>query len=493
MSAFLVDLQSISSELILTFFALFILLVNIFIPEEKRRIIVYLSSLGIFGSFIILFLQPQSETIFLGSLSIDKFSLFFKAVILIGTFLVILISVRFFEHEEFHRGEYYFFLLLTTVGLMFMVSAVDLISLYVSFELMAISCYILAGFLKKDLRSNEAGMKYFILGTFSSGIFLFGLSFLFGLTGSTSFQKIGQVLSQTGVNPILILTMLVLASALFFKIAAVPFHMWIPDVYEGAPTPVTAYLSVAPKAACFAIFIRLFLETLPVIKVEWQTLIAWVALITMTYGNIAALTQKSVKRMFAYSSIAHAGYLLIGLAAGGEFGLWGMLYYLLVYTFMNIGAFSIILFLKKTKSTTNYQLPITKNGGQFGENIDDFNGLAQKAPLLSAIIVIILLSLTGIPPTGGFISKLYIFSAAINQKLYWLAVAGVLNSVVSLYYYFRLGMAIYFKDPDKEVKYSPSRALILALTIIGLAILVLGIYPRPFVWLAKTSIVNFIN
>ncbi|MCP2605000.1 NADH-quinone oxidoreductase subunit N [Candidatus Aminicenantes bacterium AH-873-B07] len=474
---FLIDLQSISSELILSAFALLILVISPFIKEEKKKFIIYLSIFGLIASFMALFIQPRKARLFWETLTTDKFSIYFKALFLIATFLVILISKRFFEHEMYHKAEYYFFLLLTTVGLMFMVSAVDLISLYVSFELMAISCYVLAGFLKRNLRSNEAGMKYFVLGAFSSGILLFGFAFLFGLTGVTGYREIAQSLANKGVNSFLIIAMLTLAGALFFKIAAVPFHMWTPDVYEGAPTPVTAYLSVAPKAASFAIFIRLFLEVLPLLKNEWQTLIAWISLFTMTYGNIAALTQKNVKRMFAYSSIAHAGYLLIGLAAGGDFGIWGMLYYLLVYTFMNIGAFGIIIFMKKKE--------------HFGEEFADFNGLAQRAPYLSAIIIVILLSLTGIPPTGGFIAKVYIFSAAVKQKLYWLAVAGVLNSVISLYYYFRLGMAMYFKEPESEAPYSPSPSLLLAISIIGLGILLLGIYPHPFASLAKISALPF--
>ncbi|MCP2520769.1 NADH-quinone oxidoreductase subunit N [Candidatus Aminicenantes bacterium AC-708-M15] len=479
--SYLIDLKSISSELILSLFAVLILVISPFIREEKRKFITYFSIIGLVGSFIALFIQPMKESLFWKTLTVDRFSLYFKALFLIATFLVVLISRKFFEHERYHKAEYYFFLLLTTVGLMFMVSSVDLISLYVSFELMAISCYVLAGFLKRDLRSNEAGMKYFVLGVFSSGVLLFGFSFLFGLTGETGFNKIFQNLSNKGTDFFLIIAMLTIAGALFFKIAAVPFHMWTPDVYEGAPTPVTAYLSVAPKAACFAIFIRLFLEVLPMLKNEWQTLIAWVSLFTMTYGNIAALTQRSVKRMFAYSSIAHAGYILIGLAAGGEFGIWGMLYYLLIYTFMNIGAFSIFIFMAKKE--------------HFGEEFPDFSGLAQRAPYFSAIIVLILLSLTGIPPTGGFIAKVYIFSAAIKQKLYWLAIAGVLNSVISLYYYFRLGMAMYFKEPPKdiEVKYSPSFFLLLAITIIGLAILLLGIFPHPFASMAKISAFQFLN
>ena len=477
--SFLIDLQSISSELILSIVALLILIISPFIKEEKKKFVIYFSILGLVASFVALFIQPEKESLFWGALTVDKFSIYFKALFLIATFLVILISKRFFEHEIFHKAEYYFFLLLTTVGLMFMVSAVDLISLYVSFELMAISCYVLAGFLKRDLRSNEAGMKYFVLGAFSSGILLFGFAFLFGLTGATGYGEIAQSLANKGVNSFLIIAMLTLAGALFFKIAAVPFHMWTPDVYEGAPTPITAYLSVAPKAACFAIFIRLFIEVLPLLKNEWQTLIAWVSLFTMTYGNIAALTQKNVKRMFAYSSIAHAGYILIGLASGGDFGIWGMLFYLLVYTFMNIGAFSIFIFMKKKE--------------HFGEEFSDFNGLAQRAPYFSAMIVVILLSLTGIPPTGGFIAKVYIFSAAVKQKLYWLAVAGVLNSVISLYYYFRLGMAMYFKEPtqESEAHYSPAFSLLLALTIIGLAILLLGIYPHPFASWARISAISF--
>ncbi len=357
-----------------------------------------------------------------------------------------------------------------------MVSASDLISIFLSYEIMAISSYLLSGYLKKDKRSNEAGIKYFIIGTVSTGIFVFGFSFAFGLTSSTSLTSIANTLKNFSDSPLATLALLLIMCALFFKISAVPFHMWTPDVYEGAPVPVTAFLSAGPKVASIAIFMRLLLEAFPFLENKWKALIAWVSFFTMTYGNIAALTQKSLKRMLAYSSIAHAGYILIGFASGGDFGFWGVLFYSLSYIFMNISAFGLILFLKR--------------GSIWGEDIDDFNGLAKRSLLLSGGIVIILMSLIGIPPTGGFIAKYLIFSSAIKEGYFYLAVAGVLNSALSLFYYFRLGQAIFMKEPSEEVSYQPDAMASLALTFSIIILLVLGILPYPFMELAKISLLR---
>ncbi|MEW6457048.1 MAG: NADH-quinone oxidoreductase subunit N [Acidobacteriota bacterium] len=467
------DLGSILSEIFLSIVSFLILILDPFLSKEKKRIVPYIALSGLAISFFILFFQKKGESFFFEALTLDNFSLFFKSIFLISSVIAILFSIRFLNDEKFQLSEYYFFILLCTVGMMFMASSIDLISIFISYELMAISSYVLSGYLKKDLRSNEAGLKYFILGTLSTGIFLFGLSFVFGLSGNTSLKAISTNLVVLGKNPYLIFTMLIVSSALFFKIAAVPFHMWTPDVYEGAPTPVTLFISTGPKAASFAIFLRIFLEAFSSLSSEWRTLIAWVSFFTMTYGNFAALTQKSLKRMLAYSSIAHAGYILIGFAAGGDFGEPGILFYLLAYLFMNSAAFGLILFLKK--------------GDKWGEDVDDFNGLAKNSLLFSFAIVIILMSLVGIPPTGGFFGKYFIFSSAIKEGLVWLAVAGVLNSAISLFYYFRIGQAVFMKEPSEEVKFSPSPSLSIALGIAVLAILILGIFPQPFAVLSKSS------
>lgn len=466
------DLASISSELFLSFVLIVFLISDPFL--KRKKIFYFLSLFSLTVSFVLLFLQPHSDFLFFNTLKVDNFSLFFKGIVIVSSFLVILLSERFLEIEGVYLTEYYFFILLATVGMMFMASSVDLITIFLSYEIMAISSYFLAGYLKKEQRSNEAGIKYFILGTLSTGIFVFGFSFVFGLTSSTSLSSIAENIRNFTSSPIAILAILFIMSALFFKIAAVPFHMWTPDVYEGAPAPVTAFLSAGPKAASFAIFLRLFLEAFPAIENKWKLIIAWVSFFTMTYGNIAAITQKSLKRMLAYSSIAHAGYILIGFASGGEFGYWGILFYLLSYVFMNISAFGLILFLRK--------------GNGWGEDIDDFNGLAKRSLILSAGIVIILMSLVGIPPTGGFIAKYLIFSSAIKEGYVALAVAGVLNSALSLFYYFRLGQAIFMKEPSEEIKYEPDPLVSMAIVFSVLILLLLGILPAPFMHLARISI-----
>ncbi|MGQ9617769.1 MAG: NADH-quinone oxidoreductase subunit N [Candidatus Aminicenantia bacterium] len=474
MQSMLNELASISAELFLSFVIIVFLFADPFL--KRKRIIHFLSLFSLTVAFVLLFVQPHSDSLFFDALKVDNFSIFFKAVCIISSFLVILLSEKFLEIEGFFLTEYYFFILLSTIGMMFMASAKDLISIFLSYEIMAISSYLLSGYLKKDNRSNEAGIKYLILGTLSTGIFVFGFSFVFGLTSSTSLTSIALSIKNFSGYPLAILAVLLIMSALFFKISAVPFHMWTPDVYEGAPTPVTAFLSAGPKAASIAIFLRLFLEGFPSFESKWKMVIGWVSFFTMTYGNITALTQKSLKRMLAYSSIAHAGYILIGFASGGEFGYWGVLFYTLSYVFMNISAFGLILFLRKT--------------GGWGEDIDDFNGLAKRSLTLSAGVVIILMSLVGIPPTGGFIGKYLIFSSAIKEGYVALAIAGVLNSVLSLFYYFRLGQAIFMKEPPTDIEFKPNSMISLAIGFSIIILLILGILPYPFMELAKISLLK---
>lgn len=468
------DLASISSEIFLSFVLILFLIIDPFL--KRKKVIRFLSLFSLTVSFVLLFLQPLSDSLFFNTLKVDQFSLFFKGIVIVSSFLVILLSERFTEIEQVQLAEYYFFILLATAGMMFMVSSIDLITIFLSYEIMAISSYFLSGYLKKEHRSNESGIKFFILGTLSTGIFVFGFSFVFGLTSSTSLSSIAENIKNFSDSPVSVLAILFIMSALFFKIAAVPFHMWTPDVYEGAPAPVTAFLSAGPKAASFAIFLRLFLEAFLPLENKWKPVIAWVSFFTMTYGNIAALTQKSLKRMLAYSSIAHAGYILIGLTAGGEFGYWGVLFYILAYVFMNISAFGLILFLRK--------------GNSWGEDIDDFSGLSKRSLILSAGVIIILMSLVGIPPTGGFIAKYLIFSSAIKEGYVALALAGVLNSALSLFYYFRLGQAIFMKEPSEEIKYESDSFISMAITFSVLALLLLGILPAPFMSLAKISLLR---
>jgi NADH-quinone oxidoreductase subunit N len=340
---------------------------------------------------------------------------------------------------------------------------------------MAVAFYILAGYLKPSERSNEAAVKYFLLGAFSLGILLYGMSILYGLTGSTNLHAIATALADGSVvnRPLLLLAVVLIVAGVGFKIAAVPFHMWAPDVYEGSPTPITAFLSVGSKAASFAMLLRIFVEGLPSMSDDWRMLFYVLAVLTMTVGNLAAITQSNIKRMLAYSSIAHAGYLLIGVVAGTPRGVSAMLIYLFVYALMQLGAFAVVVLLRRSDS--------------IGDELKDFNGLYFRNPLAAVAMLLFMLSLGGIPPTAGFMGKFWLFSAAIEAGYVWLAVIGVLNSAVSLYYYIRVVVFMWLKNEPvgSEPHMSPALAITVAVTLAGT--LALGVYPRPLFDLAQTS------
>src|SRR5205085_5146447 len=370
----------------------------------------------------------------------------------------------------------------------------DLIALYISLELMALTFYVLVAFTKRERRSNEAGMKYFLLGAFSSGILLYGMSLLYGVTGSTNLGDIARSITATlnaapaleggplPLRPMLLLGMIALAAGLFFKIAAVPFHMWAPDAYEGAPTPVTAFLSTGSKAASFALYMRIFVEALGGMRADWAPQLGLVAAITILVGNWAAVTQTNAKRLLAYSSISNAGYLLLGLVAGNTYGYVGLVIYLLVYTLMNVGAFGVIIALRRR--------------GIVGDNVDDMNGLAQKAPGMAAMMAIFMLSLGGLPLTGGFIGKFYLFGGLVERArvdgkswYIWLAGWALLNTAVSFYYYLRFVYAMYFREqPADNRPLALSPALKTALVVACIGIILIGIYPQPFIHFAQSMI-----
>jgi NADH-quinone oxidoreductase subunit N len=370
-------------------------------------------------------------------------------------------------------GPYYFLILCATLGMMFMASGIDLITLFIGLETMAIAFYILTGLLKPSRRSNEAAIKYFLLGTFSLGLLLFGLSLLYGLSGSTNLRTIATALAGREKDAWLMLAVILTVAGIGFKIAAVPFHMWAPDVYEGAPTPITAFLSVGSKAASFAMLLRIFMEGLPSMNEDWRLLFYALSVITMTVGNVAALTQSNTKRLLAYSSIAHAGYLLIGVVAGSVRGVTAMMIYLVIYAFMQLGAFAVVVFLRRKDI--------------IGEELKDLSGLYFRAPGAAMAMLIFMLSLGGIPPTAGFMAKFWLFSAAIERGYVWLAVIGVLNSAVSLYYYIRVVVFMWIKDEaaGSEPVMSPALAVVLVVAVAGT--LAMGIYPRPLFEIAEWS------
>jgi NADH-quinone oxidoreductase subunit N len=421
----------------------------------------------------------KTVPIFGGTIVVDAFAIFFGFLFLGSAALVILLSARYLEVEGEHRGEYYALMLFATAGMMFMASGVELVVLFIALETMAISFYILAGFLRGDRRSNEGALKYLLLGAFSSGLLAYGFSLLYGIAGSTRLDVIQSEmlgLEAQGAlgNPLVIFAMITVAAGLFFKVAAVPFHQWAPDVYEGAPTTVTAFLSVASKTASFALLLRIFGSVFDPLRANWELLFAVVAVVTMTIGNFAALTQSNVKRLLAYSSIAHAGYILLGLVPGNATGLRGISFYLLAYLFMNTGAFAVVIILRRK--------------GLIGDELEDMNGLYQRAPAAAVLLLIFMLSLAGIPPTAGFIGKYFIFLGLIQAKQYVLAAIAVLYIVPALYYYFRIVKHAWMTDVTDPVRPAVSLAQGVALAATGFLTLYIGLFPETFIRMVSNSI-----
>jgi len=419
----------------------------------------------------------EGQVILAGMFVLDNYAFFWKIVFLLATALTVLLSERFIDEGGYRAGEFYSLILLATTGMLLMASGFNLLSIWISLELMALSSYILAGYFKRERRSNEAALKYFVLGALSSGILLYGISLLYGTTGTLALEDLAQRLALVTAEGNLLVGVgwVLLAIGLFFKVSAVPFHVWTPDVYVGAPTPVTGYLAAASKAASFAILIRIFFQGLSPVVVDWQIVVAAVAALSMIWGNIAALTQTNVKRMLAYSSIAHAGYILMGVLAASEGGLWAAMFYLLAYAIFTLGAFGAVILLERKEYA--------------GETYEDYAGLAQRAPLLAAMMLIFLLALTGIPPTGGFFGKIYLFAAVIEAGWTWVAVVGVLTSAISLYYYMGIVVQMYLKDSE-ESSTTPLRAPVLVGTLVfcAVATVILGILPGFFVEFAKASV-----
>jgi NADH-quinone oxidoreductase subunit N len=470
-------LRFLAPEIALLAAAVLSLLLYVFLRRRGARVAGAAALAGVAVAFLNLVLAPPSAgQIFSGNLVVDPFAIFIKAAVLLATALSLLLSIRFFSAEEYEPGEVYPLILLASVGMMMTVAGVDLIATYVSFELFAITSYVLAGIFKKERRSAEAGIKYFFLGSLSSGIMILGMAVVYGLSGETQYAGIARALEGAD-GPLALTGMLLFFSGLFFKAAFVPFHMWAPDVYEGAPTPVTVFLSTASKAAVLGVLIRAMTSLFGRFEPQWSAIFLVLALITMFWGNIAALLQDNMKRMMAYSSIAHAGYVAIGLAAWGEEARTAVLFYVFLYVFMNAAAFTFVLLVRKPAG--------------FGENVSDLRGLAKSSPLTAACIVIVLLSLTGIPPTAGFMGKYFLLAAAVNKKLYLLAAAGALNSVISLFYYFRIGRAMFMEEAEDTAPAPlPSGPVIAVLVLSALVLLGLGILPSILAEFAANSVLG---
>ena len=468
------DFYYILPELVLTAGALVLLIVDVLVPKRGSGgplAGVTLLALGVTAVSLVPF-GSTHVVVAGGLLAVDQFAFFFKILFLLAAAVTVLMSIPYLNVEGARSpGEYYFLILCATLGMMIMAGGIDLITIFIGLETMAVSFYILAGFIKPSQRSNEAAVKYFLLGAFSLGILLYGMSLMYGLSGTTNLRQMAPLL--TGGDPRLMLAVILVVAGVGFKIAAVPFHMWAPDVYEGAPTPITAFLSVGSKAASFAMLLRIFREGLPAMSGDWRMFFEVLSIVTMTVGNFAALTQSNIKRMLAYSSIAHAGYVLIGIVAFTSRGVAAALIYLLIYSFMQLGAFAVVVLLRRQDVV--------------GDELKDFSGLHFRHPFAAFAMLLFMLSLGGIPPTAGFMGKFWLFGAAIDAGYVWLAVIGVLNSAISLYYYIRVVVFMYLREETtgSEPTASPTLAFTLALAVV--ATLVIGIYPRLVFEIADKS------
>ena len=459
----------LSPELFLTSAGLLLLALASLFKKGQDEFVGFVSILSIAVTAVLLAIVTahparQAGPILAGMFVVDNFAIFFKFMILLTIGLTILASIGFVGAAPYPAAEYFALLLFSGVGMLFMVSGSNLISIYVALELMALSSYILAGYFKGQVKSTEAALKYFILGAFSSAVLLYGLSLVYGVGGKMGLTELAAMYAGTERTNLVVLGILLVLAGLLFKIAAVPFHVWTPDVYEGSPTPVTAFFAVGPKLAAYAILARIFYVGFPKFHADWGLIVALVAAATMIWGNLAALLQSNVKRMFAYSSIAHAGYALLGvLGFRTPFGLWGILVYLLAYTFMNFGAFALVIFLETR--------------GYAAETVSDFNGLAKRNMPAAIVMLLFLLSLAGIPPTAGFIGKYYLFTAAMKAGYAWLAVLAVLASAVSLFYYFRIAAAMFFSEGE-GARLESSFALTAAVVVCALGTLIVGVAPE---------------
>lgn len=456
--------------------ALLVLLLSPFIRKDRTDWLGWGSLIGtMIAAFAAIKSMGATGTFFADTFLLDPFSIFFQVVFCIACGLGILLSINYLKVEDIRRGEYYALMLFATCGMMLMAAAGDLITLYLGLELMALSLAVLAGFMRRDNRSNEAAIKYLLLGIFSSGIMLYGMSLLFGLSGTTSLAGIlSFLLHADKTNPVIFLAMVMLVAGFAFKVGVVPFHMWVPDVYEGAPTSVTAFMSTGPLMAGFAVLIRVFLYALEPLHAQGAAVFAILAALTMAIGVIMALSQTNIKRMLAYSAIAHAGYALVGLAAGGAEGAASVMFYVCIFALMNMGAFGVVIMLR--------------NSGDRGEEIEDFSGLGKTHKTAAFAMLIFMASLMGIPSLAGFMGKFYIFKTAIQAGLLWLAIVGVLFSVVSAYFYLRVIMVMYMNEPKGDITLSASPPQVFALAILVAAVIVIGVYPADFLNFVRASI-----
>ncbi|MFA6425237.1 MAG: NADH-quinone oxidoreductase subunit N [Phycisphaerae bacterium] len=467
------SIRFVMPEIILLVSAIIILVSSLFIRNKNALGIFALSAIVAASLYL-----PQSHktdtVLFFNMLTSDSFSLFFKEISLFVAGIVILLSMGYKELTEKYIGEYYFLLLNGTIAMMLAVSSNNLLMIYLSLEMISLISYLLVAFLKNNTLSSEAGLKYFLFGALSTGIMLYGISLIYGLFGTTDLSIISNAVNAGQINGlVLLLLLLMILAGLSFKCALVPFHMWTPDVYQGAPTAVTAFISVGPKAVGFAVLLRIFTNNFFPLYANWVGLMTLISIFTMTVGNIIAISQTNIKRMLAYSSIAQAGYMLIGLVVGTASGMEGILYYILAYVLMNLGAFGCVIIVSNSIKS---------------DAIEDYAGLHKKDPITSFMLSIFLLSLVGVPPLAGFWGKFLVFTAAIQSKFILLAIAGVLNSVVAAYYYMRVIKYMYLEEPKMKDISPKSAPLQIAVAILMAGVLIAGLYLTPFLnWIRNSQ------
>ncbi len=474
-----VNLGAILPAIMLSLFGIAIMVAEPFVSDAKKSWLGWLAIAGTIAAMLALApMSRQAGQWYTNLWIVDSYSIFFHFLFILIAAITILTSMNFLQREGIHHTEYYALLLFATVGMMMMAGSNELIMVFLGLEILSIATYVLAGFRRTDLKSNESAMKYFLLGSFSSAFFLYGVALIFGATGSTNLIVIADSLRsgdpQTSLVSLAAALMLI---GLCFKVAVAPFHVWAPDVYEGAPTPVTGFMSVGPKAAGFAVLLRIFMTAFPTLEDRWTSVFWIVAALTMLIGNVIALVQPNIKRMLAYSSIAHAGYIAVAVAAGSEHGVSAVLFYTLAYSVTNLGAFAVVTMLSRSEDKL--------------VNLNDYAGLASKRPGLAAVLSLFMLSLAGVPGTAGFAGKFFIFKAAVQSGLIWLAVIGVITTVVSFYYYLYVIVQMYMRDPNEEfadVRTTGPLKLALAITIAGT--LYLGILPTRFLDWTVSAAVN---
>jgi NADH-quinone oxidoreductase subunit N len=465
-----------SAEIFLAVAGMALLMLGVFRKDNTLRLVTTLAVAALALAAVLVGAPESGSTLaFGGGFVVDDFAVFAKMLILLGSAIGMVIALRYLENEDIARFEYPVLLLFATLGMMIMVSANDLLTLYVGLELQSLSLYVIAAFHRDNARSSEAGLKYFILGALASGMLLYGSSLIYGFTGTINFTDLAALFAEDyGPVSIGVVAGLVFVLAgLAFKASAVPFHMWTPDVYEGAPTSVTAFFAMAPKIAALALFLRVMVGPFGDLIEDWRQVVVFISIASMGLGAFAALVQTNIKRLMAYSSIGHVGYALIGLAVGNELGVQSVLIYLSIYLVMTAGAFTCILAMRRR--------------GDMVERIEDLAGLSRTQPMMAAALAVFMFSMAGIPPMAGFFSKLYIFLAAVDAGLYALAIIGVLTSVVGAYYYLRIVKVMYFDEPTEAFDQPVSREMTLVMAASGLFTLLFFIYPAPLLAGAATA------